>query len=299
MSKTKFEGIMPALVTPFEQDNKTVNEQVTKELIDLYLNQGAGGFYILGSTGEGIVMSREERERMCEISVKHVNKRKPVICHIASINYNEMIELAKHAERVGADAVAAIPPAILHYTADDIYNYYKKLAQNVNIPVIVYYFPGAQAAMSPELIARICEIDNVTGVKWSANNYYAMMRLKDMTHGEINIINGPDEMLIQGLSAGADAGIGATYNAMLPEFVKIYDFFKMGNMKDALETQIKVNRIINSMINYEVIPSVKYAVTLLGYNVGNATYPMKTLSEQEKIMFEKEIRANGWPFGQI
>ncbi len=296
--KKIFEGIMPALVTPFEQDNKTVNEQVAKDLIDFYLNQGASGFYILGSTGEGIVMSREEREKMCEISVKHVNGRKPVICHIASINYNEMIELAKHAERVGADAIAAIPPAILHYTADDIYNYYKKLAQNVSIPVIVYYFPGAQSAMSPELIAKICEIDNVTGVKWSANNYYAMMRLKDMTHGEVNIINGPDEMLIQGLAAGADAGIGATYNAMFGEYVKIYDYFKQGNMKGALETQIKVNRIIDSMLKYEVIPSVKYAITLLGYNVGNAAYPMKVLTEKEKTLFEKEIRANGWPFAE-
>ena len=298
MSRIKFEGIMPALVTPFEEDNKTVNEQVTKDLIDLYIEQGASGFYILGSTGEGIVMSREERERMCEIAVKHTNKRKPIICHIASINFSEAVELAKHAQRVGADAIAAIPPSILHYTADDIYNYYKKLAQSVSIPLIVYYFPGAQAAMSPELIAKICRIDNVTGVKWSANNYYAMMRLKDMTNGDVNIINGPDEMLIQGLSAGADAGIGATYNAMLPEYVKIYDYFKQGKMEAALETQIKVNRIVDSMIRYEVIPSVKYAVTLLGYNVGNASFPMKNLSDEEKMAFEEEIRKNGWPFSQ-
>lgn len=298
MSKVKFEGIMPALVTPFKEDNKTVNEQVAKDLIDLHLKQGANGFYILGSTGEGVVMSREEREKMCEISVQHVNGRKPVICHVASINFNEMIELAKHAERTGVDAIAAIPPTVLAYRADDIYNYYKRLASNVNIPVIVYYFPGAQSNMSPELIAKICEIDNVTGVKWSANNYYAMMRLKDMTHGEVNIINGPDEMLIQGLAAGADAGIGATYNPMLPEYVKIYEYFKQGNMKAALETQLKVNRIIDSIIKYDVIPSVKYATTLLGYDVGDATYPMKALSDEEKAAFEKEIRAKGWPFDQ-
>ena len=152
--------------------------------------------------------------------------------------------------------------------------------------------------MSPQLIAKICQIDNVTGVKWSANNYYAMMQLKDMIHGEVNIINGPDEMLIQGLSAGADAGIGATYNAMLPEYVKIYNYFKQGNMEAALQTQMKVNRIIDSMIKFEVIPSVKYAVTLMGYNVGNATFPMKEMTDEEKALFEKEIRANGWPFGQ-
>lgn len=298
MANIKFTGIMPALVTPFEKDNKTVNEKVAKDLIDYYLSQGANGFYIVGSTGEGIVMSREERERMCEICVKHTNGRKPVICHVASINNDEMIELAKHAEKTGADAVAAIPPAILSYTSDDIYNYYKKLAQSVNIPVIVYYFPGAQSCMSPELLARIYEIDNVTGVKWSANNYYAMMRLKDMTHGEMNIINGPDEMLLQGLAAGADAGIGATYNVMFSQFVKIYDYFKEKEFDKALETQIKVNRIIDSLIKYQVIPSVKYGTTLLGFDVGDATFPMKSLTDEEKVAFEKEIRAKGWPFEQ-
>ncbi len=296
MEKIKFKGVMPALITPFKEDNKTVNEQVAKDLIDLHLSQGADGFYILGSTGEGIVMSREERERMCEISVRHVNGRKPIICHIASINFEEAVALARHAEKAGADAIASIPPTILHYTADDIYNYYKKLAASVSIPVIVYYFPGAQSSMSPELIAKICEIDNVTGVKWSANNYYGMMHLKDITHGEIDIFNGPDEMLIQGLAAGADAGIGATYNPMLPEYVKIYKYFKEGNMEKALESQMNVIRVINSMIKYEVIPSVKYATSLLGFDVGNATFPMKALSDEEKVAFEKEIRAVGWPF---
>ena len=251
MKNIKFTGILPALVTPFKDDNKTINEKVTRDLIDKLISQNADGFYILGGTGEGLVLDRETREHMWEVSVKHINGRKPAICHVASMNLDETIALAKHAERTGADAIASVPPIFFYYDANDIYNYYKKLADSVNIPLIIYYHPAAQGDMSAELISRIYQIDNVTGVKWSSPNFYQMMLLKDMTHGEMNIINGPDELLISGLAAGADAGVGTTYNILLPEFKQIY-------------------------------------------NVGDASYPMRSYSEEEKLVLEKELKACGW-----
>ncbi len=292
----KFEGIMPALVTPFKEDNKSINTEVTKKLLDLHLSQGAEGFYILGGTGEGYVMSREKREEMCELTVKHVAGRKPVICHIAAALLDEAIALAKHAEKTGADAIAAIPPIFFFYDADDIFGYYKKLAESVSIPVIIYYHPSAQKDMQASLIARIFEIDNVTGVKWSSNNFFELMKLKDMTHGEMNIINGPDELLVSGLAAGADAGIGSTYNVMLPEFVKIYNYFKEGKMKEALDMQCKVNRAIDIMLKYEVIPAVKYCTEMLGFKVGNATYPMRHMTDIQAKSLEEELKNAGWNF---
>lgn len=296
MSNMKFTGILPAFVTPFHEDNKTVNEEAAKKLLDLHLEQGANGFYIVGGTGEGLVMGREERERMCEICVNHVAKRKPIIDHIASMNLNEAIELAKHAERVGADAIAAVPPSFFYYSEDDIFNYYKRLADSVSIPMIIYYHPAAQKDMSAKLIARIFEIDNVTGVKWSSNNFFELMKLKDMTHGEMNIINGPDELLVTGLAAGADAGIGSTYNVMLPEFIKIYDYFKSGQMDKALATQMKVNRVIDALLKFEVIPSVKHALKMMGHDCGTATFPMKQYVGSEANALEAALKEAGWPF---
>lgn len=296
MSNFKVEGILPALVTSLCEDNKTINEEATKKLIELHLKQGANGFYILGGTGEGLVLGREEREIMCDVVVKQVAGRKPVINHIAAMNLNEAVELAKHAEKSGCDAIAAVPPSFFYYSEDDMYEYYKRLANSVNIPLIIYYHPSAQKDMSAKLIARIFEIDNVTGVKWSSNNFFEMMKLKNITHGEMNIINGPDELLISGLAAGADAGIGSTYNIMLPEFIKIYDYFKNGQLDKALETQIKVNEVISVMFAYELIPSVKYGVNLMGIDVGNATFPMKQLTDEEKISLEKAYKKAGWPF---
>ena len=90
---------MPALVTPFCEDNKTINVDATKKILDLHLSQGANGFYILGGTGEGLVMGRQEREIMCETVVRHIGGRKPIINHIAAMNFREAVELAKQAEK--------------------------------------------------------------------------------------------------------------------------------------------------------------------------------------------------------
>ncbi len=297
MKGVKFTGIMPALLTPFCEDNKTINEEAAKQLIERHIADGANGFYILGGTGEGLLMAREERETMCEIAVKAVNKRVPVICHVASINMNEMCELAKHAERAGADAIAAVPPiSVFSYNGDDIYNYYKRLAASTNLPVIVYYQPSANGNINAKLTTRIFEIDNVTGVKWSAYNYYEMMKVKQITHGDMNVINGPDEMLINGLMSGADAGVGATYNCMMPWFVEIYNKFQAGDIEGARAVQYKANAVIDVLIEHNVIPALKAVVDMQGIKVGQATFPLHQYDAAEQEIIKAKMLPLGIKF---
>ncbi|MBR2721607.1 MAG: dihydrodipicolinate synthase family protein [Clostridia bacterium] len=293
----KIEGILPAIVTPLEADNRTVNEAVTRKLTEYFLENGANGFYILGGTGEGIVLDINERQRMCEIMVDQVKGRKPVIDHVAAINITDAIQLAKHAEKAGADALASVPPTGAFFDEEDIYQYYKALAGSTNLPVFVYYSPTS-VTMSAKLLARIFEIDNVVGVKWSTYNYYEMMHLKEITHGEMMVINGPDEMLINGLASGADAGVGATYNVMLPQFVSLYNEFKAGNVDKAREIQYTVNRAIRPLIKYEVIPSIKAALGQMGFAVGQATFPMRQFDDKMTADFMAELKATGWPFNK-
>lgn len=294
--KKIFKGIMPALITPLMEDNKTVNEQVTRELLEFLLKQGADGFYIVGSTGEGLVLEEKERMRLCEIVVDQVKKRKPVICHTAAMNFEEALRLSKHAEKAGADAISAIPPLFFHYREEDICSYYKTLAESTSLPFIMYNHFSANGGLSAETVAKLFEVDQITGVKWTVNNYFEMMKLKDMTNGEMNIINGPDEMLIAGLSAGADAGIGTTYNVMLPQYLEIYKNVKAGSIEKARELQIKVNRVVSVMIRHEVIPAVKEMCTMMGFESGKATYPMGQMTEREKEELHAELMAAGWPF---
>lgn len=288
----KFTGVMPALITPLTADEQ-VNVPVLHQLIDTLLAQGADGFYIGGATGEGIALRQDVREVLAAESIKAIAGRKPAIIHIASADFGEAVTLAKQAEAVGADCISAIPPMFYSYDEDEVYNYYKALADAVSIPLLVYYNPAAGFNMRADFAARLFTIDNVTAIKWTSSDYYGMLRLKDLTHGEMNIINGPDEMLLMGLGAGADGGIGSTYNVILPLIKGVYESFRAGNIAQAQLCQTKADRIIAVLIKYKVIPSIKAVLEGQGIPVGNAVFPMKRYSAEEKAQLYADLRTAG------
>lgn len=277
----KFTGIMPAIITPLNAD-ATVNTTVLCQFIEHLLGQGADGFYIGGATGEGIALGKEQRMILAEAAVNATKGRGKSIVHVASTNFNEAVELAKHARSVGADAISAIPPIFFKYDEDDVYNYYKRLAESVDIPMMIYYNPAAGFNITAKFAARMFEVDNITAIKWTSPTYNEMMHLRDLTHGEMNIINGPDEMLLMGLTAGADGGIGTTYNFMLPHIRRVYDSFMAGDMQKAQQYQTVVTRIISAMRCCPTIPATKAAVESQGFSVGNAAFPSKVLTPEQK-----------------
>lgn len=288
----KFKGVMPALVSPIDANEK-INVPVLKKLLEDLLAKGADGFYLCGATGEGIAIDPEQRMVLAEEAIKTVDGRKPCIVQVASGNFEDAIRLAKHAEKTGAAAISATPPLFFSYDKDDVYNYYKKLADAVSIPMMIYYNPAAGFHINADIAAKMFEIDNVTAIKWTSSDYYQMMRLRDLTKGEMNIINGPDEMLLMGLSAGADGGIGTTYNFMFDIIRGIYDNFIKGDLETAREYQTRAIRIISVLLSYKIIPAAKAVLEAQGYAVGNATFPMKRYSDAEKATIVEQMKAAG------
>ena len=291
----KFEGIMPALITPLDADER-INVKVLNALLENLIEKGADGFYIGGATGEGLKLRTEERMILAEESIKTIKGRVPSIIQVASMNFNDAVALTKHAEKIGADAVSATPPLFFQYDEDDVYNYYKALAEASSLPVMVYYNPAAGFNMNAQFAARMFEIDNVTAIKWTSPNFYEMSKLKDITNGEMNIINGPDEMLLQGLCAGADGGIGSNYSFQLENVRAVYDNFKKGDLAAAQEMQIKLNRIISVLLKYKIIPVAKVILEEMGFAVGNAAFPMKRYTAEEKAKIIAEFKAAGLEF---
>lgn len=288
----KFKGVMPALVTPLNAD-ETLNVPVLHKLLDDLLEKGADGFYIGGATGEGIALRQEVREQLAEEAVKHVNHRKPCIIHIASTDFSEAIALAKHAEKCGADGVSAIPPIFFGYDENEVYNYYKALAEASNLPMMIYYNPNANFTVNADFAARAFGIENVTAIKWTSSDYYGMLMLKDLTNGAMNIINGKDEMLLMGLSAGADGGIGTTYNIQMENIKKVYELFKAGDMAAAQEAQIKADRIIRALLRNKTIPATKAVLEMMGHNVGDAVFPNKRYDAADKQRIYNDLKAAG------
>ena len=287
-----FEGIMPAIVTPLLPD-EAVNIPVLEQLMGFFLDKGADGFYVAGATGEGLALRFTERLRLAEAAVAAAGD-KPCIIQVASTDFSQAIALAKHAQQVGAKAISATPPLFFRYDEQDVYNYYKALADAVEIPLIVYNSPLAGFPLTPDFIARLYGIDNITGVKWTSSDYYGLMKLKQLTNGEINVLNGPDEMLLMGLTAGADGGIGATYNFMFPLCRNIYDHFLRGDLAAAQENQQLVTKMITALRAFSTIPAAKAMLRYKGFEVGTAAFPLKQLDKSQQARVIEVMEKAGW-----
>ncbi len=279
-----FKGVIPALVTPMTA-NGQLNKPVLRQLIEALLKQGADGFYIGGATGEGIVIDAEIHRELTQEAIAIVRGRVPCIVHVARTNYHEMLGLARFAERCGAAAVSAIPPLFYKYGDDGIYNYYKGLAESVNIPVVIYNNPNTGVTFTTQLLVRLFSIPNLTAIKWTNYDFSSVLRLKDRVK-DANIINGPDEMLLGGLAAGCDACIGTTYNFQLPIIKRIYNAYHAGDMETAKALQTRVCNIVDVMIAENVIMSTKLILSRQGYDVNYPLYPMQpyTKEQEERLM---------------
>lgn len=287
----KIEGILPAIITPIDKNEK-LNEKELARMLEFLIEEGANGFYVLGGTGEGILVSKELHKQMTEATIRLVNKRVPCIIHVARLEYDEMIELAQYAEAQGADAISAIPPIYYKYSEKEIYAYFERLCNAVKIPVIIYNSPLANVPFSNELLDKLFKIENLKGIKWTNPNYMPVMELKTRTP-EVNVVNGPDELLLLGLTAGCDAGIGTTYNVLMPYFTNVYKYFKEGNYEKAYENQTKATNIIAAMIPFNALKATKYLLSLKGFDVDYNFYPKLEYTDEEKAALLAAVRAAG------
>lgn len=290
MNNIKFKGIMPALVSPLNEDG-SVREKVLRGLINWLLEAGCTGFYICGATGEGTVMKIESRKVIAEITVDEVNGRGSVIDHVGAVDLRTALELARHASDLGVDAISSVPPFFYGYAEKEMIQYYQALSDASNVPLLMYASPLSGVSVTADMVCKMLNIKNMTGLKWTSSNYYEMRKIKELNGGDINVINGPDESLLCGLIMGADGGIGSTYNTMPKVFVRLFTSFSSGDIKDAQEAQFKANRLISILLKHGVLNGVKDMLEMIGFDVGYCTYPLKRFTSAEQELFRAELKA--------
>lgn len=288
----RLSGVMPALLTPLNGD-ESLNKAVLRDLVAYEKSQGAKGFYISGATGEGLLLSMETRKELYKAAVQEIGKELTKIIHVSDINFATTKYLARYAEEVGADYISIVPPLYFDYNEDDLYHYYKAIAAEVHIPLMLYYTPAVNVELSSQLFRRLTKIDNITSVKWTMPNYFKMIEFQNIVGDKMSVINGPDEMLLCGLAAGAVGGIGTTYNYMLPWFKEIYEKYRAGDMAGALLVQKKVDRVISALREYKCIPCTKVILEAKGFPVGNAAFPMKRYTQAEKEAIIAKVKDAG------
>ena len=283
MSNIKIKGIVPALISPVNEDG-SIRVISLRRIIEWQLTFSICGLYIGGSTGECLLMKPERRMELLEIVIDQVNGRIPVIAHIGALDQSSAISLARHAEQCGADLISSIPPAYYEYREAEIINYYAALANSTSLPLITYGIGLTNNNLNARIMEKLMKIDNIIGIKWTYQNYFEMQRIKKINNGDINVINGPDESLISGLAMGADAGIGSTYNIMPGLFMELYQSFQKSNMDTARQLQYTINRVIELLLQYGVINSIKEIYNMLGFDVGYCVPPIRRLNAEERSM---------------
>lgn len=282
-------GVIAAMITPFDE-HENVDVARTQALVDFLLERGINGLYLTGSTGEGFLMTAEERKLMVETVVERVAGRVPVIVHVGDIGTRKSIELAQHAYKAGADAISSVPPFYWHFSENDIYQYYKDISESTPLPMVIYNVPLA-GLMGADLLLRLAELPNVKGLKFTGKDHDQMSMLKAQLGPDFMVYSGCDEMAFSGLSVGADGIIGSFYNVMPETFQLIYNYAKEGNMAAGTRLQHVATEIILEAIKFEMMPLLHDMVTWQGTDAGYSRKPFSPCTPEQIETFKEKCRA--------
>lgn len=282
VDKNKINTIFSALTTPFNE-NESLNIDALRKLVNFELDNGVEGFYCCGSSGEGLLLSNEERKKFLEVVIEEVKGRVPVISHIGTIRTADVIDLAKHAKSVGADAVSMIPPYYYKFSMKEIIQYYIDVVNAVNdLPVIVYNIPQfTGVSFNKDNAGELLANPKVVGIKHTSTDLFGLERMKTNFADKI-YFNGFDEIFLSGLAAGATGAIGTTVNLYPKTFRRLKDLFDAGDIKHAMEIQKLINHRVEEMVNVGIFPAVKYLFYKQGIDVGKCRKPFAELTSSQK-----------------
>ena len=244
----KYRGVIPAFYACYDEEGE-ISAERTEALALHFLKKGVKGLYVNGSSGECIYQSVEDRKKVLEHVMKAVGGKLTIIAHVACNNTKDSVELAAHAEKLGVDAIAAIPPIYFHLPDHAIADYWNDIsAAAPHTDFVIYNIPQlAGVALSPSLFKKMRENPNVIGVKNSSMPVQDIQIFKALGGEDSIVFNGPDEQFVGGRLMGADGGIGGTYGVMPELFLKMDEYIRAGEAEKAIPIQYAVDEIISAL----------------------------------------------------
>ena len=245
---SKYQGIIPAFYACYDGEGN-ISVERTKELTRYFIKKGVKGVYVCGSSGECIYQSKEERKQTLEAVMSEAKGKLTVIAHVACNNTADSMELAAHAESLGVDAIASIPPIYFKLPEHAIAQYWNDISSAApNTDFVIYNIPQlAGVALTMPLFREMRKNPRVAAVKNSSMPVQDIQMFKMEGGPDFVVFNGPDEQFISGRAMGADGGIGGTYAVMPELLLKADELLKAGKVKEAAEVQYAIDAIIYAM----------------------------------------------------
>jgi N-acetylneuraminate lyase len=291
-----FRGAWPALITPASAAGG-VNLTALRELIDYMLAKKVDGLYLLGGTGEGLLISAADRRAVVEAAMDQVRGRVPVIVHVGSISTPEAAALACHSQEHGADGVSSVLPVYLG-GLDATYRHYGAIAAAApGLPFFPYLF-GGQIDATALMKELLCRIPNVGGAKYTGPNMYEIAQIIDLG-GDLpadrgwTIFSGMDEQCIFAAMMNAPGNIGSTLNVMPGPYLKMRECYEAGDAAKGLALQKQANRLTAVMIDHGVGAALRVSMKALGIDCGPLRLPQETISPQEEEIMLADLEAAG------
>ncbi len=285
MSINKYRGVIPAFYACYDEQGR-VSVERTKKLARYLVNKGVNGLYVCGSSGECIYLEKEERMQILEAVMEEVKGECVIIAHVACNNTEESRQLAAHAESLGVDAIASIPPIYFHLPEYSIAKYWNDIsAAAPNTDFIIYNIPQlAGVTLTPSLFREMRKNPRVIGVKNSSMPVYDIEIFLREGGENCVVFNGPDEQFVAGRCGGACGGIGGTYGAMPELYLEMDRLIRAGTPEKALPIQHEANAIIEQMCGcrgsmYAVIKAILRINE--GLELGSVREPMPALVPED------------------
>ncbi len=296
---TKYQGVIPAFYACYD-DNGDISAERTANFAKYLFEKGVKGLYVCGSSGECIYQSKEERKITLESVMKAVGGKMTIIAHVACNNTRDSMELAAHAESLGVDAIAAIPPIYFRLPEDSIAKYWNDISSAApNTDFVIYNIPQlAGVALTMPLFKKMLENPRVIGVKNSSMPVQDIQMFKMEGGDDCIIFNGPDEQFISGRIIGAGGGIGGTYAVMPELFLKADELIKEGKITEACEIQHAIDKIIYAMCacKCNMYAAAKQILKEKGVECGSVRPPLAEITEEGielahnvKVMIDEAI----------
>jgi len=289
-----FSGVIPPLITPFDNEGK-IDEAFLRSHVDYLVEHGVHGVFCLGSVGEFAYLSDEEKLKVMEVVVEEVAGRVPVLVGVGHFSCKVSVDYVKAAERLGADGVVAILLPYFHLTDDMAYEYYVSLAGSTGLPVIIYNFPAVTGFdIKPETVARLAEVENITGIKDTVIDVQHTLKLLELVPRGFSVFPGSEITLQAAMEAGAKGMILGTSNITPKPSVELYEAYKSGDVAKARLLLPKVVSLLQlvSFTPIQYLPSViKNAIKLTGRPINTGVRkPLPNLSaEQLEKLREKMV----------
>ena len=291
-------GAHAAMFTPFDKKGR-LNLEAVDALVEYGVKGGLKGFYLTGSTGEGMLLTLEERKEVYKRAVAAAKGRCKLIAQVGCVRTDDSIELAKAAADAGVDWISSVAPVYFGQNFPSAMRHYKAISEATDLPFLVYAF---NSELVPERDARLFDLKNVKGIKYTGRNFYVCQRIRRMLGKETIWFAGCDELLVSALALGDtfSGGIGLNYNIIPRHFSKICELCAKNDFRSAAKWQAEANRLVDLVVDSfsDNWSSFKVLMKAAGIDCGCCRAPYAPLTKAEERAMLKRFADLGISCGR-